>query len=141
MKIVSFKTRLFMYQEIPKMLSSLIFTITDSWSFIISLAIWRHLLIISLQTNVCTAKHLKILSFLFKLPIFTNLYSLNLVYSAPFFPQLLDAWSKRHHPNMHFVFYEDLKKVTEMILHLKNYLNLIHANLLSGLERRNSKNL
>ncbi|XP_046448178.1 sulfotransferase 1B1-like isoform X1 [Daphnia pulex] len=29
---------------------------------------------------------------------------------APFFPHILDAWSKRHHPNMHFMFYEDMKK-------------------------------
>jgi len=26
------------------------------------------------------------------------------------FSHVLDAWSKRHHPNMHFIFYEDLKK-------------------------------
>nr|CAH0102985.1 unnamed protein product [Daphnia galeata] len=31
------------------------------------------------------------------------------VYS-PFFLHILDAWSKRHHPNMHFMFYEDMKK-------------------------------
>ena len=24
---------------------------------------------------------------------------------------MLDAWSKRHHPNMHFMFFEDMKKV------------------------------
>ena len=30
---------------------------------------------------------------------------------TPFFPHFLDAWSKRNHPNMYFVFYEDLKKV------------------------------
>nr|CAH0106923.1 unnamed protein product [Daphnia galeata] len=29
---------------------------------------------------------------------------------APFFPHILDAWSKRHHPNMHFMFYEDMKR-------------------------------
>nr|CAH0102989.1 unnamed protein product [Daphnia galeata] len=31
------------------------------------------------------------------------------VYS-PFFPHLLDAWSKRNHPNLHFMFFEDMKK-------------------------------
>lgn len=31
---------------------------------------------------------------------------------TPFFPHVLDAWSKRDHPNMHFIFYEDMKKVT-----------------------------
>lgn len=30
---------------------------------------------------------------------------------SPFFPHVLDAWSKRNHPNMHFMFYEDMKKV------------------------------
>jgi len=29
---------------------------------------------------------------------------------CPFFPHVLDAWSKRHHPNMLFIFYEDLKR-------------------------------
>ncbi|KAI9555126.1 hypothetical protein GHT06_017641 [Daphnia sinensis] len=28
----------------------------------------------------------------------------------PLFPHILDAWNKRHHPNMLFLFYEDLKK-------------------------------
>nr|CAH0102991.1 unnamed protein product [Daphnia galeata] len=32
-----------------------------------------------------------------------------IVYS-PFFPHLLDAWSKRNHPNLHFMFFEDMKK-------------------------------
>ncbi|KAI9563009.1 hypothetical protein GHT06_010465 [Daphnia sinensis] len=32
------------------------------------------------------------------------------VYNAPFFPHILEAWSKRHHPNMHFMFYEDMKR-------------------------------
>ena len=26
------------------------------------------------------------------------------------FCRVLDAWEKRHFPNMHFIFYEDLKK-------------------------------
>ena len=30
---------------------------------------------------------------------------------SPFFPHILDAWQKRNHPNLHFVFYEDMKKV------------------------------
>ena len=38
-----------------------------------------------------------------------------LVLFSPFFPHLLDAWSKRHHSNLLFIFYEDLKKVTNLI--------------------------
>ena len=30
---------------------------------------------------------------------------------SPFFPHVLEAWAKKDHPNMLFVFYEDLKKV------------------------------
>jgi len=30
---------------------------------------------------------------------------------TPFFPHVIEAWNKRHHPNMHFVFFEDMKKV------------------------------
>nr|CAH0099007.1 unnamed protein product [Daphnia galeata] len=29
---------------------------------------------------------------------------------SPFFPHIIDAWNKRHNPNMLFLFYEDLKK-------------------------------
>jgi hypothetical protein len=30
---------------------------------------------------------------------------------APFFPHVLEAWNQRHHPNLHFIFYENLKQV------------------------------
>lgn len=33
------------------------------------------------------------------------------VFYAPYFPHVLDAWSKRTHPNLLFLFYEDRKKV------------------------------
>ncbi|XP_046656673.1 sulfotransferase 1E1-like [Daphnia pulicaria] len=44
------------------------------------------------------------------LDTFAENFMTDRVYSAPFFPHLLDAWNKRHHPNLHFVFYEDLKR-------------------------------
>ena len=44
---------------------------------------------------------------------FFFLINLNSVVFSPFFPHILDAWSKRHHPNMHFMFYEDMKKVNQ----------------------------
>ena len=40
-----------------------------------------------------------------------NFFCGNLVLYSPFFPHLLDAWSKRNHPNLHFMFFEDMKKV------------------------------
>ena len=39
------------------------------------------------------------------------------VFYAPYFPHVLDAWSKRHHPNMLFLFYEDRKKVRVAFSH------------------------
>ncbi|EFX76431.1 hypothetical protein DAPPUDRAFT_55135 [Daphnia pulex] len=32
------------------------------------------------------------------------------VFNAPYFAHILEAWSKRDHPNMHFMFYEDMKR-------------------------------
>jgi len=29
---------------------------------------------------------------------------------TPFFPHILEAWNKPHLPNMHLIFYEDLKR-------------------------------
>merc|ERR1712071_348807 len=31
------------------------------------------------------------------------------MFNGPYFPHVFEGWSKRHHPNLHFVFYEDLK--------------------------------
>jgi len=41
---------------------------------------------------------------------FAEYFMNNKVFYGPYFPHVFDAWSKRHHPNVHFVFYEDLKK-------------------------------
>ena len=35
------------------------------------------------------------------------------VLGAPFFGHILEAWAKRDHPNMLFLFYEDMKKVLQ----------------------------
>lgn len=37
-----------------------------------------------------------------------------LVYYSPYFPHVLEAWSKRHHPNVLFLFYEEMKQVSYM---------------------------
>ena len=34
-----------------------------------------------------------------------------IVLLTPFFPHVLEAWNKRHHPNMHYMFFEDMKSV------------------------------
>lgn len=33
----------------------------------------------------------------------------------PYFPHILDAWAKRTHPNLLFLFYEDMKKVVQLL--------------------------
>lgn len=47
----------------------------------------------------------------------------NLVLFAPMFPHFLDAWNKRNHPNMHFIFYEDLKKVRFISVDFKELIS------------------
>jgi hypothetical protein len=37
---------------------------------------------------------------------------------------MLDAWSKRNHPNMHFMFFEDMKKVIKEFLTVEGTINL-----------------
>ncbi|XP_046641045.1 sulfotransferase 1B1-like [Daphnia pulicaria] len=32
------------------------------------------------------------------------------IYYSPYFPHVFDAWSKRHHPNVLFLFYEEMKQ-------------------------------
>ena len=50
---------------------------------------------------------------------------------APYFTHVLEAWSQRNHPNMLFLFYEDLKKVLKKFKFIKNFnLILIILNLL-----------
>lgn len=36
---------------------------------------------------------------------------INLVNWTPYFPTVLEAWAKRDHPNLLYLFYEDMKKV------------------------------
>ena len=44
------------------------------------------------------------------LETFVDLFIDGLVTQLPFFPHVLEAWRQRHHPNMLFLFFEDLKK-------------------------------
>lgn len=62
------------------------------------------------------------------------------VYSSPYFPHLLDAWTKRHHPNLLFIFYEDLKRVTFTWL-CNSFVGCLYLTIFSrpGFERWNPK--
>ncbi|EFX63192.1 hypothetical protein DAPPUDRAFT_268909 [Daphnia pulex] len=41
---------------------------------------------------------------------FADYFMKDQVIFCPYFPHILDAWTKRSHPNMLFIFYEDMKK-------------------------------
>ncbi|XP_061725941.1 luciferin sulfotransferase-like isoform X2 [Cydia pomonella] len=41
---------------------------------------------------------------------FWNLFLNNFLRFTPYFPHVKEAWALRHHPNMLFIFYEDMKK-------------------------------
>lgn len=55
---------------------------------------------------------------------------------SPFFAHILDAWSKRHHPNMLFLFYEDMKKVFVSTA-ITQALSVILSLCKTGSTRRN----
>lgn len=42
---------------------------------------------------------------------FVQYFMDNEVLYAPFFQHVLEAWKKRNHPNLHFIFFEDMKQV------------------------------
>lgn len=55
-------------------------------------------------------KLIKLHGYIGTLEEFAQFFMDDEVVYAPFFPHILDAWSKRHHPNMHFMFFEDMKR-------------------------------
>ncbi|KZS16218.1 putative Sulfotransferase family cytosolic 1B member [Daphnia magna] len=42
---------------------------------------------------------------------FVNYFMNDHLEFLPYFPHILDAWAKRTHPNLLFLFYEDMKKL------------------------------
>jgi hypothetical protein len=52
------------------------------------------------------------------------------VYYSPYFPHLLDAWSKRNHHNMLFLFYEDLRKVRLLDVLIKRHIRILFEKAL-----------
>lgn len=98
-----------------KMSSYPTITFTNWWINTNLLAISNLLPIISWKTDVCHCNNITP----WNMRVVSNMYSffaLFLVYSSPYFPHLLDAWTKRNHPNLLFVFYEDLKRVVLVTL-------------------------
>jgi len=61
------------------------------------------------------------------------------VLAAPFFDHILEAWAKRDHPNLLFIFYEDMKKVflKNKTMNLFIYYELIYnlQNLRGEIEK------
>ena len=56
---------------------------------------------------------------------------------GPYFPHLMAAWKQRHHPNMHFLFYEDLKQVCAR--KKKNTVRFLIFGRRAGPQGRNPK--
>ena len=64
-----------------------------------------------------------------------NINTLLSVLSSPFFGHILEAWALRNHPNMLFLFYEDMKKailyyflfiISRKLMHHLKYINRIY---------------
>lgn len=46
---------------------------------------------------------------------------------SPYWPHVKQAWQKRHHPNLHFVFYEDMKK--DIMLEMRKINEFLGTNM------------
>ncbi|XP_046451193.1 luciferin sulfotransferase-like isoform X2 [Daphnia pulex] len=61
--------------------------------------------------------------FLGDVELFAQYFMNDEVYYSPYFPHVLDAWSKRNHPNMLFLLYEDLRKdLREGVIQIAKFL-------------------
>jgi len=58
---------------------------------------------------------------------------------TPYFRHVLNVWEKRHHPNMHIIFYEDMKLV--FIVHwliacaINSITFIVHQNLRGEIQK------
>ena len=59
------------------------------------------------------------------LETFAEYFLKDQLWCSPFFPHLIQAWNRRHHPNMLFLFYEDLKRVTKLAFYVNEIWQLI----------------
>jgi len=60
-------------------------------------------------------KLFKFYGFSAEIDVFADYFMRDLIHFSPFFGHVLEAWNQRHHPNLLFVFYEDLKRVRMLL--------------------------
>lgn len=93
----------------------------------------------------------KTVEFRGEFPEFVDLWCRNLVLQAPYWSHLQAAWQRRHHPNLLFLFYEDMKEdLGRELQRLNTFLGtaLTHQQLqqvanhstFSGMKSRNTTN-
>ena len=112
-----------------KMLSYLITTITSSLQYKITLETWIDLANISWTTNVMGDTNNSLLH-----AILNSKLLIAAVFYSPFIPHALEAWAQRQHPNMLFLFYEDMKNVKRIRCHYLWRRRLINGPLLLKIE-------
>ncbi|XP_042877124.1 sulfotransferase 1C4-like [Penaeus japonicus] len=52
----------------------------------------------------------KVAEFLGDFPEYVDFWTQDLLLQAPYWPHLAEGWARRHHPNVLFLFYEDMKE-------------------------------
>ncbi|KAK4320406.1 hypothetical protein Pmani_008715 [Petrolisthes manimaculis] len=80
-------------------------------------------------------KVIKVFDYKDSLDSFIKLFMENDLVYCPFWPHIKQAWQKRNHPNLHFVFYEDLKA------DIQGELRKINQFLSTGLTEQQLKNV
>jgi hypothetical protein len=57
--------------------------------------------------------------------MFTHLNVLSSDAWAPYWSHVIEGWEHRHHPNVLFLFYEEMNKVTQLVLRKENLTLLL----------------
>ena len=60
-------------------------------------------------------KFIKTLNFVGDFKTFWNFFKQNLIIWSPYWNHVKEGWDLRHNPNLLFLFYEDMKKVTLLL--------------------------
>ncbi|KAK4307671.1 hypothetical protein Pmani_020580 [Petrolisthes manimaculis] len=80
-------------------------------------------------------KVIKVFDYKGSMDTFIELFKDNDVVYCPYWPHIKQAWQKRNHPNLHFIFYEDLKA------DLQGELRKLNQFLATGLTEQQLKNV